>query len=162
MSDILRGAPLWVYAVFLILTYYGAIACFKHRMSKRSLMFMPAIFVVVSLTSLNLSQGIASALAVYALGLFAGWAVALRFYSYNEVKREGESLVLDGTIKVLVVYWGYFTWHYYDGYQLAMYPELVNEFSRVIFSILGAGLINGLILGRSLRLLRLFKDVPVA
>ncbi|WP_454834313.1 hypothetical protein [Pseudomonas lini] len=158
MLDILRGTPLWVYAVFCILTYYGVIACFKNHVSKRSLQVTPVIFVAISLASLKLSQGIAIPLSAYALGLLAGWLLALRFYSYNNVEREAEGLLLGGTSKVLIVYWGFFAWRYYSGYQAAMHPELANEVSMVGWSALGAGLINGLIVGRNLKLLRFFKS----
>jgi ABC-type amino acid transport system permease subunit len=53
MIDILRGTPLWVYAVFLMLSYYGVIACFRNHVSKRSLQISPVIFVALSLASLN-------------------------------------------------------------------------------------------------------------
>jgi hypothetical protein len=43
------------------------------------------------------------------------------------------------------------------GYQAAIHPELANELVAVVQASLGAGLINGLIVGRSLKLLRLFK-----
>ncbi|WP_339521350.1 hypothetical protein [Pseudomonas sp. EL_65y_Pfl2_R96] len=161
MLDILRGTPLWVYAVFFILTYYGVLACFKNHESKRSLQITPAIFVAISLASLKLSQGVAIPLSAYALGLLAGWMLALRFYSYHNVEREGESLVLGGTIKVLIVYWCFFAWRYYCGYQAAIYPEQANEVPVVAWSGLGAGLINGLIVGRSLRLLSFFKSANV-
>jgi len=154
MIDILRGTPLWVYAVFLILTYYGVIACFKNHESKRSLQITPVIFVSLSLASLNLSQGVVIPLSAYVIGLLAGWLLALRFFSYSNVQREGEHLVLPGTIKVLIVYWGFFAWRYYLGYQAAMYPEMANELPMAVWSALGAGLINGLIVGRSLKLLR--------
>jgi uncharacterized membrane protein len=158
MLDILRGTPLWVYAVFTYLTYCGAIACFSHHASKKSLQITPAIFVGLSLISLNLAQGIAIPVSIYALGLLIGYFLALRFYSYNRVEREGDRLVLGGTIKVLMVYWGFFAWRYYGGYQEAMHPELANEVAAVVTSALGAGLINGLIVGRSRRLLRFFKS----
>lgn len=156
MLDTLRGTPLWVYAVFFVLTYYGVIACFNNHVSKKSLQITPAMFVVISLLSLNLSQGVAIPLAVYALGLLTGAYVALRFFSYHSVAWEGDSLVLTGTIKVLMVYWCFFAWRYYLGYQTAIHPELANEVSTVVWSALGAGLINGLILGRSLKLLRFY------
>jgi len=155
--DILRGTPLWVYAVFFIVTYYGVIACFTNNKSKRSLQITPVIFVAISLASLKLPQGVVIPLSVYALGLLAGWALALRFYSYHNVEREGERLVLGGTIKVLMVYWCFFAWRYYSGYQAAMHPELADDVSVAAWSALGSGLINGLIVGRSLRLLRFFK-----
>lgn len=161
MLDILRGTPLWVYAVFFILTYCGVLACFKNHESKRSLQITPAIFVAISLASLKLSQGVAIPLSAYGLGLLAGWVLALSFYSYHNVEREGDSLVLGGTVKVLLVYWCFFAWRYYCGYQAAMHPELSNEVPVVAWSALGAGLINGLIVGRSLRLLRFFKSANV-
>jgi hypothetical protein len=154
MIDILRGTPLWVYAVFFILSYYGVIACFRSHVSKRSLQISPVMFVALSLASLNPSQEIAIQLSVYALGLLAGWLLALRFFSYNNVQCEGQHLVLPGTVKVLIVYWGFFAWRYYLGYQAAMYPEMANALPMTAWSALGAGLINGLIIGRSLRLLR--------
>ncbi|MGF6554972.1 hypothetical protein ABIA48_001352 [Pseudomonas sp. S30_BP2TU TE3576] len=157
MIDILRGTPLWVYAVFLILTYCGVITCFRSHVSKRSLQISPVIFLALSLASLNPSQGVAIQFSSYALGLLAGWLLALRFFSYSNIKREGEHLVLPGTIKVLIVYWVFFAWRYYGGYQAAMYPELANEMSTVAGAALGAGLINGLIVGRCLKLLRFFK-----
>ena len=94
---------------------------------------------------------------MYALGLLAGWILALRFYSYQSVERDGDRLLLGGTIKVLMVYWCFFVWRYYNGYQTAMHPEMAEAVSAVAWSALGAGLINGLIVGRSLRLLRFFK-----
>jgi hypothetical protein len=117
--------------------------------------------VTLSLASLNHSQEVAIQLAAYAPGLLAGWWMALRCFSYSNVQREGEHLVLPGTIKVLMVYWGFFAWRYYLGYQAAMYPEIANELPMTAWSALGAGLINGLIIGRSLKLLRLFKNESV-
>ncbi|WPN31688.1 hypothetical protein QMK54_08000 [Pseudomonas sp. P5_109] len=157
MIDILRGTPLWVYAVFFILSYYGVIACFRNHVSKRSLQISPVIFVALSLASLNPSQDIAIQLSTYASGLLAGWLLAQRFFSYNNLQCEGKYLVLPGTIKILIVYWGFFAWRYYEGYQAAMYPELANEMSTVAGAALGAGLINGLIVGRSFKLLHFFK-----
>lgn len=157
MFDILRGTPLWVYAAFVYLTSCGVIACFRNHESKRSLQITPAIFIAISLTTLNLAQGIAIPVSVYALGLLTGWFLALRFYSYDKVEREGDRLVLAGTVKVLIVYWCFFAWRYYGGYQEAMHPELANEFAAVVTAALGAGLINGLIVGRSRRLLRFFS-----
>lgn len=158
MLDILHGTPLWVYAVFFIVTYYGVIACFKNRETKKSLLLTPVIFVAISVASLKISQGFVVPLSVYAMGLLVGWLLALRFYSFHNVKREGEGLVLDGTIRVLIVYWCFFAWRYYSGYQEAVHPQLANEIGLVAWSSLGSGLINGLIVGRSFRLLRFFKS----
>jgi hypothetical protein len=109
------------------------------------------------LASLELSRGLAFPLSAYAFGLLAGGLLGLRFYSYTNVKVVGQSLVMGGTVQVLIVYWCFFAWRYYLGYQAAIHPELANELVAVVQASLGAGLINGLIVGRSLALLRFFK-----
>jgi hypothetical protein len=157
MLDILRGTPLWVYAVFSVVTYYGVLACFENHESKRSLQLTPLIFVTVSLFSLNLSQGVLTPLASYGAGVVTGWFAASGFYSCRDVRREGNSLVVGGSPKVLMVYWIFFAWRYYSGYHAAINPETVNEASVIACSSLASGLINGLIVGRSFRLLRFFK-----
>ncbi len=157
MLDILRGTPLWVYAVFFVVTYYGVLACFENRETKRSLQLTPLIFVTVSLFSLNLSQGVFTPLASYGASLAIGWLIAFYFYSYRDVGREGNSLVIGGTPKVLIVYWVFFAWRYYSGYHAAISPETTNDISVIASSSLASGLINGLIVGRSFMLLRFFK-----
>jgi hypothetical protein len=157
MLDILRGTPLWVYAVFFVITYYGVLACFESHETKRSLQLVPLIFVTVSLFSLNLSQGVFTPLASYGAGLAIGWFAACYFYSYRDVGREGDSLVIGGSPKVLMVYWVFFAWRYYSGYHAAISPETVNDLSVIACSSLAPGLINGLIIGRSFMLLRFFK-----
>jgi hypothetical protein len=157
MLDILRGTPLWVYAVFFVVTYYGVLACFENHETKRSLRLTPLIFVTVTLFSLNFSQGIFTPLASYGVGLLAGWFAASCFYSYRDVGQEGDRLVIAGSPKVLIVYWVFFAWRYYSGYHATINPETVNEASVIACSSLASGLINGLIVGRSFRLLRFFK-----
>jgi hypothetical protein len=158
MFDIFRHTPLWVYAIFFIVTYSGVNACFRNHETKRSLLVTPIIFVTISLLSLKFSLGIAVPLSFYALGLSGGWIAAQRFYSYCNVEREGDRLVLGGSVKVLAVYWMFFGWRYYSGYQIAMHPELADQVFMIVFSSLGAGIINGLIIGRCLRLLRFFRS----
>lgn len=157
MLDILRATPLWVYAVFFIVTCYGFLACFKNEETKRSLILTPAIFIALSLTSLKFAQGVALPLLIYATALLAGAAIAQYLYTYRTVERDGKRLIIAGTVKVLMVYWAFFAWRYYSGYEAAVHPEQANALFAVASSSLAAGLINGLILGRSLRLLRFFK-----
>ncbi|PRA27254.1 hypothetical protein [Pseudomonas poae] len=157
MLDILRGTPLWVYAVFFVVTYYDLLACFKNYQSKTSLRITPIVFVAFSLVSISPSHGVVVQILVCVLGLFIGSFLALRIYSYGNIKLEGEGLVIAGSIKVLAVYWCFFAWRYYIGYLAAMYPELAAEVSAKVLSSFGGGLINGLIVGRCLKLLSLFK-----
>ena len=52
MLDILQGTPVWVYAVYLWICYYGIKACLGGRDNRRSLMILSAVLVVWSLISL--------------------------------------------------------------------------------------------------------------
>ncbi|VVO08863.1 hypothetical protein PS691_03236 [Pseudomonas fluorescens] len=157
MLDVLRGTPVWVYLVFFVVSYYGVLACFENHETKRSLQLTPLVFVTVSLFFLDLSQGIFTPLASYGAGLATGWFAAFGFYSCRDVGREGDNLVIGGSPKVLIVYWLFFAWRYYGGYQAAINPEAVNEVSAIACSSLASGFINGLIIGRSFMLLRLFR-----
>lgn len=157
MLDVLRGTPLWVYAAFFVVTYYGILACFENHETKRSLLLVPLIFVMVSLFSLNSFQGLFTPLASYGTGLVTGWFAAFHYYSCRDVGREGDNLVIGGSPKVLIVYWLFFAWRYYSGYHAAINPEAVNEVSAIGCSSLASGFINGLIVGRSFMLLRIFR-----
>jgi len=157
MLDMLRGTPLWVYAIFLIVTYLGVVACFENHESKRSLQISPVVFTGISLASLNFVQGFAFPVLVYFIAMLAGLFLAARFYSFHNVHRDGKHLVLGGSVKVLLVYWSFFAWRYYSGYQETTRPERINDVATIVASALASGAINGLIVGRSLRLLRFFK-----
>ncbi|WLH83827.1 hypothetical protein [Pseudomonas sp. FP2338] len=48
MLDILQGTPLWMYAIYLWICYYGIKACLGERENRRSLMILPVVLVVWS------------------------------------------------------------------------------------------------------------------
>lgn len=157
MLEIMMSTPAWVYAVFAGLVYYGIKACFEHTVSKRSLQLLPAVFVSISLASLNTSIGVLAPVACFVLGFLVGLLWARYFDSHRVVRLEGEKLILQGTVKPLVLYLGYFALRYCEGYQTAVYPELADELPLIVLSGLGVGLCNGLLFGRSIKLSGLFK-----
>ncbi|MGF6282474.1 hypothetical protein ABH912_002990 [Pseudomonas sp. BT76 TE3572] len=55
MLNTLQNTPLWVYAIFLLLCYYGVKALSPTRESKTSLFVTAPILLVWSLYSLNLT-----------------------------------------------------------------------------------------------------------
>jgi hypothetical protein len=84
MLNTLQNTPLWVYAVFLLLCYFGIKALSPTRESKTSLLITPPILLGWSLYSLDLtfnplamvlSKACASG---FASGVFCGRSI--RFY----------------------------------------------------------------------------------
>ena len=81
MLDILQGTPLWVYAVYLWICWYGIKATRGSRENHRSLMILPVVLVIWSLLSIEHSTlsigcwlggaavGCLLAMAMFALGL---------------------------------------------------------------------------------------------
>lgn len=65
MLDILQGTPLWVYAIYLWICYYGIKACLGGCENRRSLMILPVVLVVGGVSG-------------FTVGLFCGRADRLQ------------------------------------------------------------------------------------
>ena len=153
MLDILQGTPLWVYAIYLWICYYGIKACLGGRENRRSLMILPVVLVVWSLMSLapsilSSSAWVAGALAGSLLGMWLFNARGAR------LDANGETLVLAGTWKTLLISQLFFAVKYYFGYQQAVHPLLLS--TPDMLATIGAvsGFTVGLFCGRAITLQR--------
>ena len=153
MLDILQGTPLWVYAVYLWICYYGIKACLGGRENRRSLMIVPVVLVVWSLMSLTPSILSSSA---WGGGAVLGSLVGMLLFNAEGARLEGngETLVLPGTWKTLLISQLFFAVKYYFGYQQAVHPLLLST-SEMLVAVGGvSGFTVGLFCGRAVRLQR--------
>ncbi|WMN16716.1 hypothetical protein QL104_25720 [Pseudomonas piscis] len=81
MINILQGTPLWVYAVFAMILYYGLRARFGSRESLGSLLIGPLILLVWSLWSMSLGGHPLLALGAWTAGAVLGSLVAMLLFS---------------------------------------------------------------------------------
>ena len=153
MLDILQGTPLWVYAVYLWICYYGIKACLGGRENRRSLMILPVVLVVWSLMSLTPSILSSSA---WGGGAVLGSLVGMLLFNAEGARLEGngETLVLPGTWKTLLISQLFFAVKYYFGYQQAVHPLLLST-SEMLVAVGGvSGFTVGLFCGSAVRLQR--------
>ncbi len=153
MLDILQGTPLWVYAVYLWICYYGIKSCLGGRENRRSLMILPVVLVVWSLMSLVPSLLSSSA---WGGGALAGSVVGILLFNAKgaQLDANGETLVLPGTWKTLLISQLFFAVKYYFGYQQAVHPLLLSTPSMLMAIGAISGFTVGLFCGRAVRLLR--------
>ncbi|MGR3888798.1 DUF6622 family protein [Pseudomonas sp. 1152_12] len=153
MLDILQGTPLWVYAVYLWICYYGIKACLVGRENRRSLMILPVVLVVWSLMSLApsiLSSG------AWVCGALVGSLLGMLLFNADGARLDanGETLVLPGTWKPLLISQLFFVVKYYFGYQQAVHPLFLST-PQMLVAVGGvSGFTVGLFCGRAVRLQR--------
>ncbi len=153
MLDILQGTPIWVYAIYLWICYYGVKACLGGRENRRSLVILPVVLVVWSLMSLApsiLSSG------AWVAGAVLGSLVGMVLFNVEGARLDanGETLVLPGTWKTLLISQLFFAVKYYFGYQQAVHPLLLSTPSMLMAVGGVSGFTVGLFCGRAVRLQR--------
>ncbi|KAF2409988.1 hypothetical protein SAMN04490179_1800 [Pseudomonas antarctica] len=153
MLDILQGTPLWVYAVYLWMCYYGVKACLGGRENRRSLMILPVVLVVWSLISLTPSILSSSA---WVGGAVVASLVGMLLFNAEGARLDanGETLVLPGTWKTLLISQLFFAVKYYFGYQQTVHPLLLSTPAMLVAVGAVSGLTVGLFCGRAVRLQR--------
>ena len=163
MLDILQGTPLWVYAVFALICYYGLRARATTRESRRSLMIAPVILLIWSLWSVNLGLHPLLALGAWIGGAVLGSLLAMLLFSSAGVILEsgGEAILVPGTLKILGISLLFFAVKYWIGYQAAVHPEHVASVQMLSISGAAAGFTVGLFCGRALKLYRHWLTLQV-
>lgn len=156
MINILQGTPLWVYAVFAMILYYGLRARSGSRESLDSLLIAPLILLVWSLWSMSLGGHPLLALGAWTAGAVLGSLVAMLLFStFGAVLDSGgEALLVPGTLKILGISLLFFVVKYWLGYQKAVHPEQATSVQMLSIGGAAAGFTVGLFWGRALKLYR--------
>ncbi|RON48495.1 hypothetical protein BK666_08710 [Pseudomonas frederiksbergensis] len=161
MLNTLQNTPWWVYAILLLLCYYGIKALTPTRESKTSLLVTPPILLAWSLYSLNLTLNPPLSLTCWLTAVLIGSLAALLIFSRKGIELDDSQtgLILPGSLKTLVLYLVFFAVNYYFGYQAAVQPELSATLQMVLFKACASGFASGLFCGRTLKLYRIFQTL---
>lgn len=153
MLDILQGTPVWVYAVYLWMCYYGIKACLGGRENRRSLIILPVVLVVWSLMALVPSL---LASGAWVGGVIVGGLLGQLLFNADGARLEadGNTLALPGTWKTLLISQLFFGVKYYFGYQQAVHPMLLSTPSMLAVVSAVSGFTVGLFCGRAITLHR--------
>ncbi|TWC73851.1 hypothetical protein FBY10_102597 [Pseudomonas sp. SJZ103] len=159
MLVILRETPLWVYAVFFLLLYYGVMACFRSNETRRSLLLSPAIFVAWSLMAMDYATQPWVSMGSWIAGVFVGVMIAMRWFDYHGIT-EGEarhSISVPGSFKLLVLSMFFFAIKYFIGYQQATDPLFAGSLPMRLLIGAASGLTIGLLCGRAWKMLSIMN-----
>ncbi|MGC5701697.1 hypothetical protein J4P02_15980 [Pseudomonas sp. NFXW11] len=159
MLNILRETPLWVYAVFFLLLYYGVMACFNSNETRRSLLISPVIFMLWSLAAMDYTQQPLVSIGSWGTGLLAGIVIAVLWFDYHGIT-EGDaphSISVPGSFKLLVISMFFFCIKYYVGYQQATDPVFAHSLPMLLLMGAASGLTIGLLCGRAWKMLSILN-----
>jgi hypothetical protein len=151
MLDILQGTPLWVYAVYLWICWYGIKATRGSRENHRSLMILPVVLVIWSLLSIEHST---LSIGCWLGGAAVGCLLAMAMFTAKGARLDGHTLVLPGTWKILLISQLFFGVKYYLGYQHAVHPLLSSTAPMLALAGGASGFTVGLFCGRAIKLQR--------
>jgi hypothetical protein len=164
MFNTLQNTPVWVYAIFLLLCYYGIKALYPTRESKLSLLITPPILLGWSLYSLNMALNPLLSIGCWLAAIFVGSVVALLIFSRKglELEQSQTALIVPGTAKTLTLYLLFFTVNYYFGYQAEVDPQYSATLPMVLFKASASGFASGLFCGRSIKFYQMFRSLKTA
>jgi len=151
MLDILQGTPLWVYAVYLWICWYGIKATRGSRENHRSLVILPVVLVIWSLLSIEHST---LSIGCWLGGAAVGCLLAMAMFTAKGASLDGHTLVLPGTWKILLISQLFFAVKYYLGYQHAVHPLLARPAPLLALAGGASGFTVGLFCGRAIKLQR--------
>ena len=86
MLNTLQNTPLWVYAIFLLLCYYGVKALSPTQESRTSLLVTPPILLGWSLYSQNLALNPQLSISCWLAAVIAGGLIALAIFPRKGVE----------------------------------------------------------------------------
>ena len=161
MLNALQNTPPWVYALFVLLCYFGIKALSPTRESKISLLITPPILLAWSLYSLNLALHPVLSLGFWLVAVLVGSAAALLIFSSQDVRLDASraGLILPGTSKTLVLYLLLFAVNYYFGYEAEVHPQQSNTLPFMLLKACASGIASGLFCGRSIRFYQVFRGL---
>lgn len=141
--DMLQATPNWVFLVFFIILYYGVTSCFKHSKTKRSILTTVILFILWALYSLYANGYYTPSVVIFSFSVLLGSFFAVKTLKKEPAKfnNSNNSLEVNGSPLMLIIYLSIFSANYIVGYQKAISSEINNNY------IFGMHFISGVFLG---------------
>jgi hypothetical protein len=160
-QQILTHTPAWVWAVFAFLVYRGFRSSVDREMPLMIVLLLPLAMLALSLRGMLASFGTAAPVLLAWLScLFAGGLLAWRLFQGNAiaVHRARGTVMLRGSWIPMLLTLGIFLTKYVIGVLLALQPSHARELLFAVMACALYGMFNGLFLGRTLRVLALWRQ----
>jgi hypothetical protein len=156
--DILRRTPPWVWVLLIGLIYLGFVQSRTRTVSRRRLFLLPASMLALSL------YGVYSAFGTWPIS-YAAWAVGvLLSVVSNQLIRgprggsysgETRQFTVPGSWLPFLLIMAIFIVKYVAAVEQALHPSLRDTVEFVLILSLGYGIMSGVFLARSVRILQL-------
>lgn len=149
---LLKGTPLWAYAIFAYILFIGIRATRSHTVSFYRLLILPIVFL--GLTVYKKYNLVWDHLLIYAIaliiGTFLGWLLTAKLKI--KCDKTTKMVEMPGTYSVLIFSSIFFVVKYYVGYTYAVDPIQQTNIFYYGLDQIASGLITGRFLGRVLYL----------
>ncbi|WP_373991671.1 DUF6622 family protein [Duganella sp. BuS-21] len=153
IGQILSHTPVYVWALLAFLVYRGYLASQDRQVSLQKMAVIPAVMLVLALTSINTHGALGEAVwAAWAAGMAVAVALILAL-SKSEivVDRANGTIFQRGSWAPLMLMMAIFVTKYFVGVLSAMHPEMVHGVGFSLGVTTLYGLFNGVFLGRLAR-----------
>lgn len=163
LSQILPHLPVWLFPLFVLLTYLGVDSMRDRQISIRRLTLLPAMMMLLSLSGLISRVGplLLAALPLWLCFVLAGTWLGRRMAAAPlSVDRQKGRIGLAGSVQPLLVIYAIFILRTASGFLSALDPALAAD-PRLILGATGLGAVfSGILAGRSWRAIRHYGRTP--
>lgn len=153
---IIRGTPVWVWAIFAFLIYRGASALHTRTVPLWTTFLLPTFFLGLAITSLIKSPCASCyTLSMWLFALISGTAIAWFLNRALFIKADKRKMLiqLPGSASTLILVIGIFAVKYFFGYMAVVHPAISSMPSVTYIRLALYGGITGLTIGKLLQYL---------
>ncbi len=149
LSNIIHGAPIWVWPLLVVLIVLGLIAS-KERTRSVVPMYFFWLLGLLSLNAVNSLPATGLIWALFGVAYLVGATLGYRFQKRIIIRKTGLQITLKGEWLSLIVLMTIFWMNFVGGVVGAISPETVASFGYHAGFATIAGLAAGSFIGRSL------------
>jgi len=156
--------PVWVWPLLALLIWLGIAAMRTRQVRVARLIVLPTVFLALSISGLFSSPlPVLEAVGIWLAGLAVGGLIGRSIAPRHGVTiaRDRQRLTVPGSVVPLILILVIFAGRYAAGYAFGRYPELRQDALAVIVTASYAALCTGVMLGRTLPLLRAYFRAPL-
>lgn len=160
--QILKGTPLWVWAILAALIYLGSKQLKTRVVTRYSVLIAPVVFLFVGLMAagrgpVGFATWAASLISVAAVTFFVWQPTGGARYETN-----GDQLHMPGSVVPMMLMLAIFLLNYVINVVLAINPSFRSELAWQVGPALILGALSGVFIGRAATLFRMNRVSPSA
>ncbi|HBM17523.1 MAG TPA: hypothetical protein DD381_14435 [Lentisphaeria bacterium] len=144
MVGIIKGTPMWVWVVLVLVIYKGIKMLSDNTLAIKKLLIMPVLFLILTVNHVEDPF-------IYGVFLMIGAMVGAAIYSRSKLRidRENKLIRVPGSALALVLIVLIFAKGYFFGYEHAVHPEFFKNALFLAVTYIVSGCFTGIIIGKA-------------